>query len=503
MIGSLLSRRGSGTLPPPDPSQRPFDVLINFMPAKVPDKALLKNSILVTTISRPFLTSTVHPTPLPPSPPAHPTMRSRTTSSSSSSNHLRPRARPLSIFGAFSRSASSVYMPPTPPSQSGESLALALAQMMPAPPGKALLVHLLPAPHPSAPPGARRKLVESMESFLLSFAFQAPAGLSPAPSPVHLSMSGPAGTPSPLERARPYVMQASTFCDAVRAEPGVGGADYTDMGGDNDGDGEWDWTVADVVLSGALDADTPAGSSTAAAPAIMTTSASVGAVPRRLRAGRRAWIAGAADVVVMPGSTGMALNDDPGAGAGAEAVVGYPNGQAAGQLQVPGQFSGQSQGQGRKDRTRSSSAPLLTTSAPAWTPNQSQSARPVSMPQPPAAVTKNGRGSYVTGPAVLPGGLPTPPHSEESEEGEDEHYRLDAPDHLHDRLDASNQDHDQEHDRGASKVSVAVTDLSVAGSGKGPGGKSEKSGRRERWKFWRRLGVGHAHAHTQPAALKV
>ncbi|RPD69406.1 hypothetical protein L226DRAFT_575575 [Lentinus tigrinus ALCF2SS1-7] len=421
MMGSFFSRRGSGTLPPPDPSQRPFDVLINFMPEKLSDKALLKNSILVTTISRPFLTSTVHPTP--------PTLRS----TSSSSNRLRPQ----SIFGAFSRSSSSVYMPPTPPCQSGESLSL--AQLMPAPPGKAILIHLLPPPHSSAHPAARRKLVESMESFLLSFAFHSAGSTLPPP--------GSGGSSGPMERARPYIMQAFTFCDSVGTEPGV--ADYGD------------WTVADVVLSGALDADTPTASTTAAAPPIMTTSASVGALPKLAKSSRRAWIATAADLVIMPST------DDPSTSLPAPLDAAYS----------------QSALHHKTERTRSTSAPLLSTSAPgtSWSPN----ARPVSHPallQVPTAMARHGKGAYgpsasaaSTSPSLISGGLPTPPHSEESAEGDE--------------------------DPGASKMSVALVDRSVpgsnSGSAKSPSGKRERQG--GKWKFWRRLGHGH---HAQPAALK-
>ncbi len=424
MVGSFLSRRGSGTLPPPDPSQRPFDVLINFMPEKVSDKALLKNSILVTTISRPFLTSTVQATP-------------HTMRASPSSNRLRPQ----SIFNAFSRSSSSVYMPPTPPYHSGESLSL--AQLMPAPPGKALIIHLLPAPHPNAPAGARRKLVESMENFLLSFHFQSSASTLP---PIQsYGASGAGGTPGPLERARPYVMQASTFCDSVGTEPGV--ADYGD------------WTVADVVLSGALDADTPTTSTTSAAPPIMTTSASVGAVPKLAKSSRRAWIAAAADLVIMPST------DDP---SSLPALLepsyqGLANESAL--LSNP-EFSSRT-----AERTRSTSAPLLSSRGSGWTP----SGRPMSHPvlsQAPAAHARDGKGAYgtssspSTSPSLIPGGLPTPPHSEASDEG--------GPDTGAD----------------TSNVSVAVTSNSDGQSGKRRGAK---------WKFWRRFGAGHAH--VQPAAL--
>src|SRR5712671_451604 len=48
-------------LPPADPSQRPFDALINCLPFGMSDKALLKYTILVTTVSRPFLVATAPP----------------------------------------------------------------------------------------------------------------------------------------------------------------------------------------------------------------------------------------------------------------------------------------------------------------------------------------------------------------------------------------------------------------------------------------------------------
>ena len=282
MSASFTLRRGYTSLPPPDPSQRPFDALVSFMPAGVPDKALLKHSILVTTISRPLLTSS-----LPASPAA---ARQRTNSNSNSrpnsSASASARPRPRSIFGAFSQSASSVYLSPTPPYQSGESLSL--PQAPPPPPGKALLVHLLPPAHAHTHPSARRKLVDSMESFLVSYAFQ--------DSPVGLPSSSGEG---PLERARPYVMQATTFCDAVGCEPGV--ADFGD------------WTVADVVLSGALDADTPPSSPGPSSSFPSSPSAAGIAGARKAARPRRAWVAAAADLVIMPSGPG----EDPTSPAGA------------------------------------------------------------------------------------------------------------------------------------------------------------------------------------------
>ncbi|KAI0327550.1 hypothetical protein GY45DRAFT_1347687 [Cubamyces sp. BRFM 1775] len=276
--GTFLSRstrQASQSLPKPDPSQRPFDALINFLPDHVSDKALLKNSILVTTISRPFLVSNG---------PAPPASRSRTASSSSSRFQ-----RPQSIFNAFSRSSASVYLPPTPPYQSGESLTL----LTPPPPAKALLLHLLPPPHSNAPVGARRKLVESIEAFLLSFAFQA----------ISMGMPGDEA----LERARPYVMQTTTFCDSVGCEPGV--ADWGD------------WTVADVVLSGALDAEPSTGPASGMNAAVgMSSSASAGAGSKSTMP-LRAWIAAAADLVIMPSpEDGSSATASPAGDTGKEVV---------------------------------------------------------------------------------------------------------------------------------------------------------------------------------------
>ncbi|KAI0754348.1 hypothetical protein C8Q80DRAFT_1265994 [Daedaleopsis nitida] len=324
IAGSFFTRRGRASLPPPDPSQRPFDVLVNFLPDRVSDKALLKNSILVTTISRPFLTSTSAPT--------------------------------VHLWGLQSQLVICVYAPHAP-YQSGESLSL--AQMMLAPPGKALLIQLLPPTPPNAPPAARRKLVESMESFLLSFAFQA----SPAMSKSQALSSGPS---DPLERARPYVMQSSTFCESIGCEPAM--ADYGD------------WTVADIILSGALDADTPSVAMNGAAPPTMFTSASLGAVPKATpKSSRRAWLATAADLIIMT-----------------------------------------------FEKARSSSVPLLTTELTATLPTIRPSSHFAHVAP---AVVRTGKGSYAptSSTATMPSsGLPTPPHSEEEAHSTADSASLDA-----------------------------------------------------------------------------
>ncbi|KAI0370562.1 hypothetical protein BV20DRAFT_943775 [Pilatotrama ljubarskyi] len=419
------SRHTSQSLPRPDPSQRPFDALINFLPDHVSDKALLKNSILVTTISRPFLVSNGPATPA--------ASRSRTTSSSSSRFQ-----RPQSIFNAFSRSSTSVYLPPTPPYHSGESLNLTSA---PPPPAKALLIHLLPVTPAHAPAGSWRKLVESMESFLVSFAFQA---LSP----------GAANGGETLERARPYVMQASTFCEPVGCEPGV--ADWGD------------WTVADVVLSGVLDAE--------AVPSLSAMNAGVGtvgtgslgastgkgknrasAMAKSKATARRAWIGAAADLVIMPSAedASPALSPDAplarGAGARPDSYFSHLP-----QRLPPRAFEG----------GRSTSAPLMSAD---WSPG---AGRPHSHPQ--TSQSFSSALSRQISPSPSPsrggmGGLPTPPHSEESDE-------------------CASTPSEDPRSPGSS----------VSGSGSASGKSASttaKSGKRHRWKFWRRL------SHM-PAAIK-
>ncbi|KAJ8464072.1 hypothetical protein ONZ51_g9834 [Trametes cubensis] len=456
--GTFLSRstrQASQSLPKPDPSQRPFDALINFLPDHVSDKALLKNSILVTTISRPFLVANG---------PAPPAMRSRTASSSSSRFQ-----RPQSIFNAFSRSSASVYLPPTPPYHSGESLSLPT----PPPPGKALLLHLLPPPPSSAPVGARRKLVESIEAFLLSFAFQS----------ISMGMPGDEA----LERARPYVMQTTTFCDSVGCEPGV--ADWGD------------WTVADVVLSGALDADASAGPAAGmnAAVGTMTPSASAGAGSRLSKtmakskaSSRRAWIAAAADLVIMPSP-----EDGPSAG-----TAGGASSSQAGDTGHFAQRHGTSlrpdaahlhpqhmqtlpRAFDRGSGTRSTSAPLLSAPASEWGPHGS-GARPFSHPSHhqqlgsfSSALSRQLSPSRNKEVPALPSngtGLPTPPHSEESECGSlDAHSTATSPGR-----------------RGGASSSSSRSASTGASMGTG---EKEKEKKTQKWKFWRRL------SHM-PAAIK-
>ncbi|KAI0069793.1 hypothetical protein K474DRAFT_980941 [Panus rudis PR-1116 ss-1] len=246
----FLSKHRTSVLPTVDPTQRPFDGLLNFLPRNVPDKALLKQAILVTTISRPFLVAA----------------------------QTRPQqaaGKKRRSFFSSNRSTTSVYLPPTPPYQSGESLNDVLA----AEPVKAHLVHLLP-PEPRSQ-HARSKLIQSLESFLLSYA-----------SPPTAMNADDA-----LERARPYIMLASTLPQQIA--PSTGPAVDTSTSPYSTWSREC--TVADLVLCGSLDPQEP--SSATSQPSSITSHPSSSPSWKGKEAlGRmtpRAWISGPSDVIIV------------------------------------------------------------------------------------------------------------------------------------------------------------------------------------------------------------
>jgi hypothetical protein len=189
-------RHTERALPTPDPSQRPFDAIINYLPSCISDKALLKQSILVTTISRPFLVA------------ANP------------SSYPRPR----DIRRNFLSMRKPIYtMPPTPPLGSADSLNILVtgSPFSHGPPIKPHLVHLLPYRSPSS---ATICVLQSIEAFLLSFSF---------PPLLEAKME------ARLEPARTYLLDSAAFAENVNVPPNFG-AGVT-------------WTVADVLLSGCLD----------------------------------------------------------------------------------------------------------------------------------------------------------------------------------------------------------------------------------------------------------
>ncbi|KAF8273472.1 hypothetical protein EI94DRAFT_1783007 [Lactarius quietus] len=191
------SLRSERDLPSPDSSQRPFDALVNFLPPDISDKSLLKQAILVTTISRPFLVAAAPPSLAPP---------------------IRPPApKRASIFGRIS-----IYsMPPTPPLGSRDSLnSLVTGPILSQSPQiKPHLVHLLP-PRPRN--SVANRVVHSIESFLLSFSF-----------PPTLEIRNTEGP----EPARACLLESAAFAEPVGTPPSL----------------NINWTVADILLSGCLD----------------------------------------------------------------------------------------------------------------------------------------------------------------------------------------------------------------------------------------------------------
>ncbi|KAH9042531.1 hypothetical protein EDB85DRAFT_1856926 [Lactarius pseudohatsudake] len=192
-----LSLRSERALPSPDSSQRPFDALVNFLPHNVSDKSLLKQAILVTTISRPFLVAATPPSHSPPTRPSAP--------------------KRGSVFSRIS-----IYsMPPTPPLGSRDSLSSLVTgtPFSQSPQIKPRLVHLLP-PRPRN--SVTNRVLHSIESFLLSFSF-----------PPALEIK----TTDGLEPARTCLLESAAFAEPIGTPPSL----------------NINWTVADVLLSGCLD----------------------------------------------------------------------------------------------------------------------------------------------------------------------------------------------------------------------------------------------------------
>ncbi|KAG6888554.1 hypothetical protein C0995_007426 [Termitomyces sp. Mi166 len=212
---SSSSRSSFGAAGKKAAPQYTFSALINFLPPSLPDKALLKHAILVTTLSAPFLAAQ-------PPPPL------QTIS--------RRRSRFVSLFSSSSSS---------PPSHapSTDSLGLRAPTPTPTAPAHAHLVHVLPysashphphrsstAPTPSAlnpnrrsvplPTTTKSKLAQTIEHFLLSFAYP-PSASASAPSLALLSVSpSPSPPPPPLPSStahRPAPVRSSPLAPSLRS----------------------------------------------------------------------------------------------------------------------------------------------------------------------------------------------------------------------------------------------------------------------------------------------
>lgn len=252
---STSSKIYGQSLPPVDSSQRPFDCILNFLPVNSSDKAILKQSILVTTISRPFVTGVSNPT--------RPATARNLSKSSFGGGATEDGRRWSKILHR-----NSMYSAPTTPSNrsrtslySSPGASSFMTPPVPATPRRAHIVHLIP---PASPSVSRIKLMESMESFLCSFAY---------PTTLEIGQPDAAG----MERAAPFLMYPYTLRSSVRSAPHSNVSQDASLENVSS-----EWTIADLLLSGALDRATGAGEGEKSPP--------------------RAWINSASDIVFVPAS---------------------------------------------------------------------------------------------------------------------------------------------------------------------------------------------------------
>ena len=194
-----ISSRGSGllsggALPPIDPSQRPFDAIFNYIPHDVAEKHVLKQTILVTSITRPFLAPTLSP------------------------YHKLTETKRIGRRNSIRRHDSIRSLPSTPPYQgdlptpaSSSMTAISVLSMSAMPPLPSHMVHVVPKT-------TRIGLVRSLDSFLSSFSQQAVGA-------------------EEVDHAKQYILSSSTIRETV-AHP------------DFDQD---ECSVLDLILLGGLD----------------------------------------------------------------------------------------------------------------------------------------------------------------------------------------------------------------------------------------------------------
>ena len=183
-LPSLLKRRLSttstlsgflsgGSGPPVDPSQRPFDAIINYTPHDVAEKHVLKQTILVTSITRPFLAPTLSP------------------------YHKLSEAKRSGRRNSRKRLTSTYSLPPTPPYQSGDlptqasssTTAISVLSVSAMPPPPSHMIHVVP-------PTTRIGLARNLDSFLSSFSQQA------------------VGTEE-VDHAKQYILNSSTMREVI------------------------------------------------------------------------------------------------------------------------------------------------------------------------------------------------------------------------------------------------------------------------------------------------
>ncbi|KAL5480890.1 hypothetical protein ACEPAI_9831 [Sanghuangporus weigelae] len=277
---SLFRRQSSLPLMPDPASAKPFDVLLHFLPADAPDKARLKAMILVTTLTRPYL--------------AVPPTRARSTRFYSESSSKLSSSSKSGKRWNFFRSTSNV----TSPSSSSSTLSVSsqsksttdltegsrnrhrsLTNLALLRARRSRLIHLMPsapAPmkasgssvtpatsrHPASNPNfstqspAQAHLIRNIEVFLLSFCFSVSPEL---PTPI----AGFAASDADCGKARPYVLPSMALAEVLQVQSKD---DENEIDGESEGEESGnrprtEWTLAELILSGALEGEAESRSS--------------------------------------------------------------------------------------------------------------------------------------------------------------------------------------------------------------------------------------------------
>jgi hypothetical protein len=156
-------------LPPINPAQKAFDAIINYVLDRVTEKQILKQTILITSITRPFLSST------------SPSRKLGKENDQSKRASFVPQS-------SYSLSSMSRY-------ESGESLrrnsssSTVISSASTKTPSLAHMIHILP--HPNRP-----NLIRCLDSFLSSFSISNVSDNS--------------------DHAKQYIMYGRTLCDTAR-----------------------------------------------------------------------------------------------------------------------------------------------------------------------------------------------------------------------------------------------------------------------------------------------
>lgn len=300
-----MRRQSALPLPATNPEQRPFDAILNFIPPDISDKAVLKHAILVTTLTRPYLITVNTRAPATRFWSESARMPTSTGTSTTPGNKrwslFRSAASTTSLNADVKseiggvrrdRTGSVSYQSMSNNSTVSSSRSIhALARCR-----NSRIVHLLPSTTKvtqalslQAYMQTQARLIRSIEAFLLSFSFPVRA---PGSSPLDPENA----------RAKPYILPASALSDVLSFAPSL----RADAGDENSAT-QSQWTMGELVLSGALDMH------------VFEDDALLSEVARGKKKdsglthdwmSHRAWIAGVNDIVVTA-TANPAVNAQP------------------------------------------------------------------------------------------------------------------------------------------------------------------------------------------------